>query len=623
MQKYMEFSYNSRYLFSIFYIFALLYKVLLAGQYLVYVPDHFPVLLLFPLSVIFAASDFILLYLFFRIFDLFSKFRVSGFIFFALFLSAGAFYLYDFSIFQYFRGFSNFGLNRFLVYDSSELSSYFIFSLNLFLAGIILFYLFSLLLILLFLIKNRAYIIKPFSDRVLAVLLAVNVVFCIVSAFLPFEETVGLEKSPIFEYFSTRILSSYYLDVKKEVEPVQYPGIIDEKETFPKIGFDYSSTKGKNVIVVILESTAFERTPLGGDKNCNLSFLSDLSRKSLNFVSHRTVFPATTRSVLSLFCSNNPGTDYESITRIEREFDCYSVFDLFKKNGYHTSFFSPVLLDFDDFDNLKTIKKIDHVFEPSQIIKNKTFKKRFGTETAIEEEIVLDDFFKQIEELKAQNRPFFSIYFSYWTHAPYEVPFEDISHLNSLERQYKSQEYVNRKMEEFLEMLDKENILENSIVVFTSDHGEGFGRKVGNYIHPNYLWDENLHVPFLIYIKGVTDAAPQTVTNPTTVLDVAPTLAVLAGIEPEKRWTGNNMFEGKSSPVFIYTRAMNLHSGILDGNRKFFFNHVTGRKYCFNLKNDPLEKNNLVDTLDKNRVERLINFINYQNYELNSKAVSR
>ena len=182
MQKYMEFSYNSRYLFSIFYIFALLYKVLLAGQYLVYVPDHFPVLLLFPLSVIFAASDFILLYLFFRIFDLFSKFRVSGFIFFVLFLSAGAFYLYDFSIFQYFRGFSNFGLNRFLVYDSSELSSYFIFSLNLFLAGIILFYLFSLLLILLFLIKNRAYIIKPFSDRVLAVLLAVNVVFCIVSA---------------------------------------------------------------------------------------------------------------------------------------------------------------------------------------------------------------------------------------------------------------------------------------------------------------------------------------------------------------------------------------------------------------------------------------------------------
>jgi len=616
-EKTMKISANSRYFLTISYIFMLIYKVLLAGQYLYSVPNHFPVLLLFPFSVILAAADFILIFILFRMLDFANKFNLLPKLYFAFFVVGGVFLLYNFSIFQYFRGFTDCGLSRFLVYGSSELTKYFTFSLNPFLAGIIISYFTSLVLMFISAIKKKPCLIKPFSDRVVHILLAVNIVFSLIPAFLPFEETVGLEKSPLFEYFSTHILSSYYLDVNKEVEPAEYPGIADEKENFPKVEFDFGATKGKNVIVVVIESTAFEKTPLGGDSRSNLLFLTDLSKKSISFISHRTVFPATTRSILSLFCSNNPGTDYESVTRITDSFDCISVFDVFRKNGYSTSFFSPVLLDFDSFENLKAIKRIDHVFEPSEIIRNGTFKRQFGTETAIEEEIVQDDFFNYIQSVKSEGKPFFALYFPYWTHAPYEVPFEDTSKLGHLERYYKSQEYMNEKMKEFLNKLEKENVLENSIVVFTSDHGEGFGRKVGNFIHPNYLWDENLHVPFLIYAKGITDAAPQTITNPTTVLDVAPTLAALTGIEPEKSWVGNNMFEGKTSPVFIYTRAMNLHSGILDGNRKFFFNHVTGKNYYFDLKNDPLEEHNLADTLDKEHLENLIKFINYKNFEIN------
>lgn len=622
MLKFLKLSQSARYFLTNFYIFMLLYKMLLAGQYLYFVPNSSPVLFFPPFSVILAAADFILLFVFFKICDFTDKFKVFGFIISLLFLFFGAFYLYNFSIFQYFRGFTDFGLNRFLVYDSGELSSYFIFSLNPFLVIIILAYILVLVLLLFFAAKRKPWLVKPFSDRVLSILLAVNVVFCIGTAFLPFEETVGLEKSPLFEYFSTRILSSYYLDVNKEVEPAEYPGIADERENFPKIDFDFSATKGKNVIFIIIESTAFERTPLGGDKESKFSFLTDLSKKSISFVSHRTVFPATTRSVLSLFCSDIPGTDYASITKTDAVFDCVSIFDVFRKNGYATSFFSPVLLDFDNFGNAGPVKRIEYIFEPSEIIRNGTFKRQFGTETAIEEEIVQDDFFNYIQSVKSEGKPFFALYFPYWTHAPYEVPFEDTSKLHSLERYYKSQEYLNEKMKEFLNRLEEENLLENSIVVVTTDHGEGFGRKVGNFIHPNYLWDENLHIPFLIYIKGVTDNLPETVINPTTVLDVAPTITKLVGIEPEKSWSGNNMFDGITNPVFIYTRAMNLHSGILDGNHKFFFNHVTGENYYFDLKTDPTESNNLADTLDDNKLKQLRKYIEYKNFELNRKAVT-
>ncbi len=620
MPKFLKLSYDSKYFLTISYVFLAVYKVLLAGQYLYSVPNHFPVLFIFPLSLIFAAADFIVFFIFFEICDLFNKFKYLNVVYFVLFVISGLFLLYDFSIFQYFRGFTNFGLAKFLVYDSSELTKYFTFSLNPFLAGIIFFWLFLIVSAFLFVFRRKSFGLRPFSDRVLQVLPAVNAVFCLVLAFLPFEETVGIGKSPLFEYFSTRILSGWYLPLDKEPEFAEYPGIVDEKEAFPKVAFDFGATKGKNVILVVLESTAFERTPLGGDSDSKFSFLTDLSEKSITFVSHRTIFPATTRSVLSLLCSNYAGTGYESVTKSGASFDCESVFDVFRKNGYSTSFFSPVLLDFDNFGNSEIIRKTDYIFEPSQVLKNGTFKRRFGTETAVEEEIVQEDFFRHIQGLESRNKPFFALYFPYWTHAPYEIPFEDTSKLNSLERYYKSQEYLNVKMKDFLNRLEKENILENSIVVVTSDHGEAFGGKTGNFIHPNYLWDENLHVPFLIYAKGITDVSHEIVTNPTTVLDVAPTLAALAGIEPDSSWIGGNMFDGKVAPVLIYTRAMNLHSGILDGNFKFFFNHLTGEKYCFDLGNDPHENTNMAGTLDKNKVDRLVKFIVYRNFEISKKA---
>ena len=622
MLKFLKLSQPSRYFLTVSYIFILLYKVLLAGQYLYFVPNSNPILFFPPFSVILAAADFILLFIFFRICDFFIKFKLLDWFYTILFLSSVIFFFYDVALFQYFRKFNNYGLTKFLAYSSGEISRYVVYSMNIFFVGIIISYFIAFALMLLFAVKKKPWLVKPFSDKAVQVLLGLNIVFFFIPMFLPFEEKVDLEKSPVFEYFSTRILSSYYLNVNKEVEEVEYPKISDEDETFPEIEFDYSQTKGKNVIFVILESTAFERTPLGGDSRSHLAFLTDLSKKSISFLSHRTVFPATTRSVLSLFCSDIPGTDYASVTKSEVSFDCVSIFDVFRKNGYSTSFYSPVTLDFDEFDNSEIIKKIDYVFEPSEVIKRGIFKKKFGTETAIEEEIVQEHFFKYIQEVTSKNKPFFALYFPYWTHAPYEVPFEDTSKLGHLERYYKSQEYMNEKMKEFLNRLEEENLLENSIVVFTSDHGEGFGRKVGNFIHPNYLWDENLHVPFMIYIKGVTDIAPKTVTNPTTVLDVAPTIAALVGIEPGAAWNGNNMFEGKTSPVFIYTRAMNLHSGILDGNRKFFFNHVTGENYYFDLKADPLENNNLADTLDDNKLKQLRKYIEYKNFELNSMAVN-
>ena len=106
----MKLSTNSRYFLTISYIFMLIYKVLLAGQYLYSVPNHFPILFVFPLSGILAAADFILIYMIFRILDCLNKIKILNVTYFVVFMSAGCFCVCDIALFLYFRGFYNFAV---------------------------------------------------------------------------------------------------------------------------------------------------------------------------------------------------------------------------------------------------------------------------------------------------------------------------------------------------------------------------------------------------------------------------------------------------------------------------------------------------------------------------------
>lgn len=603
--KFISFSEKSRYFLTINYIFFIVYKILLSAQYLSSVENHSSILFFFPFSIILSSFDFIILYTFFKIMDSFNKFKILIYFYFVISVCGLFFLLYDFSIYQYFRGFTNYGLSEFLAYDSKELASYFIFSLNPFLISTITVSFFLIFVIFCYTFKNKKILFMPISESVLLKMFLFNLIFSVLLFFIPFNYKVRIDKNPFFEYAKTTLLKSIYLsEGNKDLKNL--PNISSKNEYMsPDNNIDYEKTKGKNVILVVMESIALERTPLGNDNTSQLFFIKDLAEKSFNFTSFRTFFPATTRSLLGFFCSNYPGTDYRSITNIDSNFNCDSIIDSFKFNGFDTSYFSPVLLDFDRFGESKIVKKFDYVFEPSEIIKNGSSKRKYGTKTAIEEEIVQEEIFKRIANMKKKEKPFFIFYFPYWTHAPYEHPFKSSRGLNTINRYYQAQEYMNESMIKFLQKLDNEKILDDSIVIFTSDHGESFGRKTGNYIHPNYLYDENLKVPFLIYIKGITDKSPETFNNPATVFDFAPTISDLSGLKRFNSWIGNNMFERKTKPIFIYTRAMELHSGILDGNYKYFFNHVAGERYFFDLKNDPMEENNLSESLENGFIEKL------------------
>lgn len=88
--------------------------------------------------------------------------------------------------------------------------------------------------------------------------------------------------------------------------------------------------------------------------------------------------------------------------------------------------------------------------------------------------------------------------------------------------------YVDREFRRFFDYLEASGLLENTWVVFTSDHGEMFERGISGHITP-VLHQPVIRVPLLIFEPG--RKTREDVYTPTSAIDLLPTLLRLTGQE--------------------------------------------------------------------------------------------
>ncbi|MCJ7749971.1 MAG: sulfatase-like hydrolase/transferase, partial [Armatimonadetes bacterium] len=120
-----------------------------------------------------------------------------------------------------------------------------------------------------------------------------------------------------------------------------------------------------------------------------------------------------------------------------------------------------------------------------------------------------------------------------------KVSAEDVEHLLDL---YDAEIYdADQGFADFLELLQKAGRLDNALIVFVADHGEGFNehRTLG---HGNTLNQEGMHVPLIIrYPDG--EFAGIRVSERVSSIDVLPTLLAVLGIDPPMKYplSGRNI----------------------------------------------------------------------------------
>src|SRR5262249_10757010 len=113
-------------------------------------------------------------------------------------------------------------------------------------------------------------------------------------------------------------------------------------------------------------------------------------------------------------------------------------------------------------------------------------------------------------------------------HGRYVARPGDVSYGTSEEDLYDGEiSYTDRYVGKLLEFLARTPAGQKTIIVVTSDHGDGF-MEHGFINHGMALYRELLHVPLLVYVP---ELAPRRVAGVVSGLDAFPTIADLAGID--------------------------------------------------------------------------------------------
>jgi arylsulfatase A-like enzyme len=158
------------------------------------------------------------------------------------------------------------------------------------------------------------------------------------------------------------------------------------------------------------------------------------------------------------------------------------------------------------------------------------------------------------------------------------------------------------------------------------DHGEAFYEHAGNYNHPFFLYEENIHVPLMISVDG---ARPQTIERVTSHVDILPTVLDLLNLKHRSSamHNGKSMLRaGPQSVAHLQAYWQDEFSGIVSERHKFI-RKGSGSEELFDLHEDISESRNIAaektavaglyrDLTAKAFAQKKAYYKKYGNYEL-------
>lgn len=392
----------------------------------------------------------------------------------------------------------------------------------------------------------------------------------------------------------------------------------------------------RNIVLITLDSLRADHCGFMGYERATTPTIDKMAKEGLFFENAISPSTATPVSMIGIFTGEYSQVDITkstpgkgaSVKPWRKEIDQRKTLaQLLSKKGYSTAAINPnpFVSSYFGFD-----KGFDY-FQDFLSGENKsyrysdTFEKHLGgshmasylriLRNIIRKEEVFkpwENYYENITDwVKKSKKPFFLWLLSLDTHHPYLAPKKFRKESNLFDMYYynlkfemnklKTEPYDEREKKKLINLYDDsiryadsfvnklwEDLRDNDpIFIVHADHGEGFCEH-GYYSHQPYLYEESIHVPFVIFNA---DQKAQ-VKEPVSLLGISPTILELIG--------GVNEFPSKS---LLNGRNDWVISKVLDeGTEKVAvrmkdWKLITGQKEdneLYNLEEDPQEQQNLI-----------------------------
>ncbi|MDH4270407.1 MAG: sulfatase-like hydrolase/transferase [Candidatus Aminicenantes bacterium] len=350
--------------------------------------------------------------------------------------------------------------------------------------------------------------------------------------------------------------------------------------------------KDTNILLITIDTLRYDRVGILSDKYVKTPHLDGLARRSVIFTrafahdtltrpSHANILTGTTALYHGVI--DNPGF------RLESRY--VTLAEYLKDKKYRTgAFIGAFVLD-----------ARCGLAEGFDLYNDDNGEQSFGEFGFVErraDRVVQP----AMEWMAGQREKWFCWIHLFDPHDPYEPP-------EPFRQEYKNDLYsgevafVDAQLGVLFDALEKSGLLEKTVIIVTSDHGEALGEK-DEITHGFFAYNNTLHVPLFLYVPG---SEPKTVGENACHVDIFPTVCDLLGLPLPPHLQGESllpMIEGrerKNKSIYFESLSPNISmdcaplTGFIQGNQKFIDLPV---KEVYDLSLDYEEENNLASTID-------------------------
>ena len=342
--------------------------------------------------------------------------------------------------------------------------------------------------------------------------------------------------------------------------------------------------KQTNVLLITFDTTRVDALSCYGGPAGVSPVVDRLAREGVLFEQAHTPIPLTLPAHSSLMTGRYPhqhGVLNNNTYRLPGEEVCLA--EVLSESGYDTAAFVGAYVLAETYGLDQGFEHYDASFPEDS--STSTFAERPADEVA-------DAALAWLAK-RSGARPFFLWLHFYDPHYPHEQPAGETAELGEL--YHREVNYCDTQLGRILQALRDSGERERTLVVFTSDHGEGRGEK-GESTHGFFLYEGTQHIPLVIQHPALEPGSRRD--ELVSLLDVMPTILGLLDLEGPSV-SGRDLFEGEPQPGRRLLLATDLPRidfslsplrAVLEGRFKYI---RAPHPEVYDLIEDPRERRNL------------------------------